>query len=51
MLFCKRATGFAMKADVENEKRDAVDYEVENAQDPRRTAALTKSVLFKMDTR
>ncbi|PTB63491.1 MFS general substrate transporter [Trichoderma citrinoviride] len=42
-----------MKAasDNENEKHDAIDYEVENAQDLRRTAALTKSVLFKMDTR
>ncbi|KAK1240567.1 hypothetical protein MKX07_004595 [Trichoderma sp. CBMAI-0711] len=40
-----------MTADSENEKHDAIDYEIENAQDPRRTAALTKSVLFKMDTR
>ncbi|PTB72454.1 MFS general substrate transporter [Trichoderma longibrachiatum ATCC 18648] len=40
-----------MEAHSENEKHDAVDYEIENAQDPRRTAALTKSVLFKMDTR
>lgn len=40
-----------MEAHSENEKHDAVDYEIENAQDPQRTAALTKSVLFKMDTR
>ncbi|KAL6851780.1 MFS general substrate transporter [Trichoderma novae-zelandiae] len=40
-----------MKANLENEKHDEVDVEVEHAQDPRRTAALTRSVLFKMDTR